>query len=386
LSAMIHAVPAGRMELIDYVCENEEMFKSTKAFHGAPFIWSYLGNFGGNTHLTGPIHKINRRITEAMNDASLANLAGVGATLEGLNNPVVYEMLLDRVWQGETMDLKAWIRDTARARAGGEDANVEKAWEVIAEKILVDKANPILGHGVIFQSSNPSLRGDADWKTNPAVDYENSDLFRAWELLLLAAPASRAQASYQRDLVDVARQCLGNLGMTLREKMAVAYDQKDAAAFKKSANDFLMLGHDLDRLLAARSEFMLGKWIKDARAWASNDTEKAWFEKNARTIITVWGGNGELLDYANRQWNGLMRDYYLPRWQLLIEATAAELKGGKAVDRVALEKNWRQHEKQFADAAADKYSNRPAGDCFALSRTLFQKYRSRDPRPAGPLL
>jgi len=71
LSAMIHAVPAGRMELIDYVCENQEIYKSTRAFYGAPFIWSYLGNFGGNTHLVGPINKINQRVTEAMNPVSL---------------------------------------------------------------------------------------------------------------------------------------------------------------------------------------------------------------------------------------------------------------------------------------------------------------------------
>ena len=51
LSAMIHAVPQGHMVLIDYVCEKRELFRETKAFYGAPFIWSYLGNFGGNTNL-----------------------------------------------------------------------------------------------------------------------------------------------------------------------------------------------------------------------------------------------------------------------------------------------------------------------------------------------
>ena len=380
LSAMIHAVPAGRMELIDYVCENEEIFRNTKAFYGAPFIWSYLGNFGGNTHLVGPINKINQRVTKLMNGDSPANLAGVGATLEGLNNPVVYELLLDRIWQGQTMNLGSWIRDTARARAGGEDSGVEKAWEVLAEKVLVDKANPILGHGVIFQSSNPALRGDPDWKTNPSVDYENSDLLRAWELFLMAAPASRERASYQRDLVDVTRQSLGNLGMILRDRMAEAYDRKDAAAFDKAANDFLMLGRDLDKFLATRSEFMLGKWINDAKSWAANAAEKAYYEKNARTILTIWGGNGELLDYANRQWSGLMRDYYLPRWQSLIEATLAELKGGRTVDRTVLERKWRAHEKHFADTAAGSYAHRPNGDCFALSRALFKKYGQMMPK------
>lgn len=374
LSAMIRAVPAGRMELIDYVCENQELFRSTKAFHGAPFFWSYLGNFGGNTHLVGPINKINQRVTEAMNDRSLTNLAGVGATLEGLNNPVVYELLLERIWQGETMNLEEWVITCARARAGGEDASVEEAWDILAKKVLVDNTNPILGHGVIFQDSNPALRGEPDWKTNPKVDYENSDLLRAWELLLKAAPSSRVRSSYQRDLVDVTRQSLGNFGMTLREAMAVAYDLRDSIAFKKAANDFMTLGRDLDKLLGARSEFMLGKWIDDARSWGADDREKAYFEKNARTIITIWGGDGELLDYANRQWNGLLRDYYLPRWQLLIEATVSELENGKAVDRSALERKWREHERNFAENAATRYPSEPSGDCFALSRALFRKY------------
>jgi len=162
--------------------------------------------------------------------------------------------------------------------------------------------------------------------------------------------------------------------MILRAKMGAAYDKKDAAAFEKAADDFMTLGRDLDKLLATRSEFMLGKWINDARSWAANDGEKAYYEKNARTIITIWGGNGELLDYANRQWNGLMRDYYLPRWQMLLEATLAELKRGKTVDRAELEKKWREHEKQFADTAAGNYANQSNSDYFALSRALFKKY------------
>ena len=119
LSAMIRAVPQGRMLLIDYVCEKEEIYKTTDAFYGAPFLWDYLGNFGGNTQIVGPLNKINRRLTEAMNNPKLPNLAGVGATLEGLNNPVDYEMLFERPWLGEKMDVAAWVRDAARAAPAG---------------------------------------------------------------------------------------------------------------------------------------------------------------------------------------------------------------------------------------------------------------------------
>ncbi|MBN1567741.1 MAG: alpha-N-acetylglucosaminidase C-terminal domain-containing protein [Acidobacteria bacterium] len=84
--------------------------------------------------------------------------------------------------------------------------------------------------------------------------------------------------------------------------------------------------------------------------------------------------NTELLDYANRQWNGLMRDYHLPRWQMLLDATLTELKGGKPADRAVLEKKWREHEKQFATTTGGNYASRPNGNCFAMSRALYKKY------------
>ena len=376
LSALIGAVPQDRMVLIDYECDNHELFRGTKAFYGAPFIWSYLGNFGGNTYLVGPVNKINQRLTAAINDPALAHFAGVGATLEGFNNPVVYEMLFDRVWAGSNMDLSAWIRDEARARSGGSDANVEKAWDILSKKILVDKGDPIGVYGVIFQERNPSLRGEPNTMLSYEIPYNNADLTRAWNLLLRAGPKARESSAYQRDLVDTTRQALGNIGLTLREQMAMAYDRKDAAAFEKSANEFMALGRDIDRFLGTRTEFMLGKWIDDARSWAADKDEQSYYEQNARTILTVWG-RGLITDdpdYAGRQWNGLMRDYYLPRWQMLIDATLVELRGGKPVDRAELEKQWHGHNWSFATTAGGSYDVKPSGDYFVKSRALFKKY------------
>ena len=373
LSAMIHAVPQGHMVLIDYVCEKRELFRETKAFYGAPFIWSYLGNFGGNTNLVGPMDKVDQRLSAAMDDASLTNLDGVGATLEGFNNPVVYEMLFDRVWAGTNMDLAAWIRHEARARAGGPDANVEKAWELMQKRVLVDSADTIGGRGVIFQEREPSLRGEAETMLHSEIPYNNADLMEVWKLLLRAGPKARESSAYRRDLVDTTRQALGNMGLTLREQMATAYDRKDAAAFEKSAGEFMALGRDIDGFLGTRTEFMLGKWIDDARGWAGDKDEQAYYERNARTILTVWGG-GRLTDYAGRQWNGLIRDYYLPRWQLLIDAKLAELRGGKLVDRSALEEQWHDCNWKFAMATDGNYGASPSGDYFDMSRALFEKY------------
>lgn len=42
------------------------------------------------------------------------------------------------------------------------------------------------------------------------------------------------------------------------------------------------------------------------------------YEWNARNQITLWGPNGEILDYAIKQWAGVVKDYILPRWELFI--------------------------------------------------------------------
>ena len=52
----------------------------------------------------------------------------------------------------------------------------------------------------------------------------------------------------------------------------------------------------------------LDKWIDDARKMGDSPQLKDYYEKNARNLITTWGGS--LNDYASRSWAGLISDYY----------------------------------------------------------------------------
>jgi len=378
LSAMINAAPKGHMVILDYVSEANEGFRSTENYFGAPFIWNYLGNYGGNTSLIGPINKINDCLTRAMNDPALANFSGVGGTLEGLNNPVVYELPFNRVWEGPQMDLSQWVRDQARARAGGPDPKVEQAWELLREKFLKDKRKHYI-NGVIFQVTHPALRPSVppdkgDRMVKVQLPYANEDLAEVWSLLLQAGPKAQKSSAYRRDLIDTTRQVLGNLGLNLRDKMAEAYDKKDIPAFEKASEEFMTLGGELEKFLGTSTEFMLGKWIGDARSWAADESEKAYYEKDAREILSVWNPSGSLTDYANRQWSGLMADYYLPRWQILIDATLAEMKTGVPVNIDDLHARYRAHDLQFAGTTGGNYPEKPLEDPVAMSRALYSKY------------
>jgi alpha-N-acetylglucosaminidase len=78
---------------------------------------------------------------------------------------------------------------------------------------------------------------------------------------------------------------------------------------------------DFDELLGTRKEFLLGAWIANARAIGITKAEKDLYEKNARGLITTWGPydpNAIQYDYSARQWNGMVSDFYKPRWTKFI--------------------------------------------------------------------
>lgn len=77
---------------------------------------------------------------------------------------------------------------------------------------------------------------------------------------------------------------------------------------------------DLESILASGSNFLLGTWLAQAKNAAVDKTESHLYEYNARNQITLWGPNGEIRDYANKQWSGVVADYFKPRWALFLQA------------------------------------------------------------------
>ena len=82
-------------------------------------------------------------------------------------------------------------------------------------------------------------------------------------------------------------------------------------------------------------------------ASASTPEDKALNEWNARVQITTWGGRepsdqGGLHDYSNREWQGLLRDFYLPRWQRWFAARIANWDSATPpeIDFYEMESEW----------------------------------------------
>lgn len=149
---------------------------------------------------------------------------------------------------------------------------------------------------------------------------------------LLQIPSNLTNNLYEHDVVDVTRQMIQNKIDQLYPRIVEAYTSYNLTALQLLTNRFEELLNDLDRILATHQSFLLGKWIESAKAIASHNLEATNFEFNARNQITIWGPNGEIVDYAMKQWAGMVADYCLPRWQLFFKELQQSTKIGKRIN------------------------------------------------------
>jgi alpha-N-acetylglucosaminidase len=133
----------------------------------------------------------------------------------------------------------------------------------------------------------------------------------------------------------------------------------------------------MDRLLATRNDFLLGRWVADARAWGTNEKEKALYEMNAKDLITLWGDEkSPLNEYACRQWSGLLKDFYKPRWQQFFTVAGKALEQGKQIDLPVFQQEIAQWEWKWVNRRQD-YPVTPMGDPISVAKQLYKKYRSQ---------
>uniref|UniRef100_UPI00052442F6 alpha-N-acetylglucosaminidase C-terminal domain-containing protein n=1 Tax=Amycolatopsis jejuensis TaxID=330084 RepID=UPI00052442F6 len=113
-----------------------------------------------------------------------------------------------------------------------------------------------------------------------------------------------------------------------------------------------------ETLLRASEDFLLGKWLADARSWGSTVDEGCYLAEEAKRLLTAWGYEDStfLVDYANRSWAGLVGDYYRSRWSTWL-AQVRHVLTGEATTPI----DWYR----FADdwiTSRTEYPSRPSGD------------------------
>ncbi len=376
-AALLSGIPDDRVIALDLRAEATP-FWPNGAFKGKQWIWCLLHNFGGNTELATNLPQLAKVFPESLANPSKGKLVGLAFTPEGhCNSPVVYDLLPEFAWRKEPVDLEPWITDYARRRYGAASPEAHRAWDGLLSTVAGIDYHRSQSPTNSLAEARP-LRGElARTWGNTRHNHNTGKLAAAWRDLIAAAPACSASDAYRFDLADITRQVMGDLARPTYERAMVAYAAKDDAAFDNYSALFLKTVTDCDTITGTRPEFLLGKWIADARAWGANAAAKDLHERQARLLITSWDGSagGELNDYACRQWNGLLKDYYRVRWEMYFKDLAESLKSGKPVDNNAFLTKLAAFEKSWVDGH-NVYPAKPAGDTLAIARRLADEYRS----------
>ena len=342
IEAYLGSVPKGRLLLLDYFAENTEVWRQTENYFGQPFVWCYLGNFGGNTMLAGNMAETGRRIEEAK------TASGIGSTLEAFDcNPVMYEYVLDKAWTPVMTDHE-WVDAWADRRLGRPNSQNREAWQLLTDSVYTRSA--ALGQAPLV-NARPALSGHGNWTTNPAYHYNNKVLYDVWKKMTRAARDNkRVTNAMAFDLVNVGRQYMSNHFSTLRDELAEAYSQRDIVAATDAGLKMERLLSQLDSLLSVHPYFSLQRWMDKASSFGTDAADSTYYRRNAKTLLTTWGVTPQSLnDYASRTWAGLVSHYYHPRWHELIceVLMAVKLKG--EVDWKLFNKSMWRLEQDFVD-------------------------------------
>lgn len=379
---MIENLNAGDMLVLDLFAESrpqwgdpESTWKRTNGFGQHNWLYCMLLNYGGNVGLHGKMAHVIDEFYKAKESPFGKTMQGVGMTMEGSeNNPVMFELLTELPWRPERFDKDEWLNGYTVARYGKTDGTVQEAWRLLSNSIYNCPPQSVQQgtHESVF-CARPSLDAYQASSWSEMSDYyDPDDVIRAASLLVSVADRYEGNNNFEYDLVDIVRQAIAERGRLTLKVVRAAYKAGDRVLFRTAADRFLGLLSDQDELLGMRPEFRVGTWIERARNLGNTPDEKNLYEWNARTQITTWGNRkaadeGGLRDYAHREWNGILKDFYYLRWKTYFDSLSQQMEGKPVseIDFYALEEPWTK--------ATGAYSSRPEGDCIPTVKRIFNK-------------
>lgn len=351
--AVLDALDHHKVLIVDGLSDRYDGTNRENDWHGAPYAFGSINNFGGHTTLGAHAAVWLARFASWRGKPDSA-LRGLAWMPEGSgNDPAAFALFASLAWQtpadGQLAGVPSWFAQYATYRYGGADPHATAAWRILANTAYAIPVGEWSEPQDSLFNARPSLdvHSAASWSPE-AMRYDPTRFDPAVCELLQVAPALRSTSAYRYDLVDVARQALSNRARVLLPQIKAAYEAKDVARFRILTRQWLGDMALLDRLLASDPHFLLGSWLAHARTDASDDAEAAQQEYDQRSIITHWGdrsgaNRGGLHDYANRELSGLMSGLYAPRWQHYFASLEQALTTNttpQPIDWFAMEQAW----------------------------------------------
>ncbi len=373
VEALLSGVPDGKMMIIDlavdfndYVWRSENSWNYLSGFYGKEWIWSTVPNFGGRSALKGPLDFYLNAHLAALNSENKGRLTGYGTSPEGIeNNEIVYELISRAGWSDHKNDLPEFLEKYSKARYGAVNKDIMSFWKGMCVSVYDN-----------FTNNARFL-----WQQRPAYHRVesmeiNEHYYEAIEDFLSAHDRFEESELYVVDAVQYAAFYLAAKADEVMKAADWAIVAGDIGKAQKLENLLFAILSDVDRLLESHPVLRMERWLDFAKEAGTSEDQKAAFVKEAKRLVTTWGGPS-LKDYSCRVWSGLIRDFYVPRLRHFFEAANR----GEHVNMAQFESqyhygtDWGKNEEVALEGEAYVSSVTPFGDPLKAACELVRKYR-----------
>jgi alpha-N-acetylglucosaminidase len=371
-AAFFSKVPDEGVLIEDIGNDRYALWKDLDAFSNKPWLFGFIHNYGAADAVYGDFARYRSMVEQVLADPAHGRLAGFGVFPEGIdNNSVVYDYLFDLPWRGRGGDWNNWIPGYLASRYGQVTPGVRAGWDLLRESVYSDAYWKTRwwrrSAGTYLLHKRPSV-ALAEFEGHPG---DARKLRAALDLLLADAGKYRNEALYRYDLLELGRHYLS---MQADERLVAAlqaYKRGDLAAGDAAFAEASAIVRGLDALVGSQPNRSLAASLDSARAVATGAMAAERYADNAKAIVTVWGG-ARLHDYASKSWQGLLADFYLPRWSQYLAEVRAAAQSGQPLDDAAAQQRLRAWEEQWVAAPA-VYKRSELADPVNALRELLAK-------------
>lgn len=345
---MIDSIPPGELLILDLYSEKIPKWEKIGGYGDHQWLYCMLLNFGGNIGMHGRFDSLIDGFNRARNGEYSESLVGIGATPEGIeNNPLMYELLFELPWRKKKIEKNEWLENYLAARYGQEpDSSVKEAWNILLNTVYnapVDYPGEGTVESIICARPSWFPRSASTWG-NSTLFYAPDSTAKAQKLMeSVYEKYSPSSSNFIYDFIDITRQANADHANELINKMSKLYQEGQKDSVEKLSHDFLNLILKQDSILSTVNSMRSDDWIDSAgKLGGENKEAEELYRKNAAMLITVWGDSiaankGGLHDYSHREWSGIIRELYYPRWKAFFDH---ELNGSDQPDYYQMEMDW----------------------------------------------
>ena len=381
VKAYLSSVSPSDVLILDLNSVIDPVYARTNQYYGHSYVWCLLHNYGGRNLIYGNLDEVFESAKTAMSNV-MGGLSGIGITMEGLNqNDIIYDMTLELAWLDNDIPdrgdfISKWTRSWITSRYSS--SLPIQSWEILLKTMYRTSMEPPLNKWVIY--GRPSLTE----RCSCIYCKPEHSIHSAWSLFLNDKNALGGSQVWRSDLAVLTGLVLQSSACRVIDELVTEVGDFHSGELlvETAITNITTTMKDLEQILITLDEVLstdvntqLSCWLSDAAKSGVSQDEKNSFVESAARLVTSWGLTSALNDYAKRHWGGLVRSYYLPRWQILRSQIRQILINGTDPDSslIQFEQSW--PESLYADNFTTVVGGcLPVGDIVQIAEEVRLKY------------